>query len=124
VAARGDDPLGAGLPGVQRGEQSDGAVTHDGERLARASLGRHGAEPAGAEHVGGREQARDHVVRREVWATRLPSASGTRSNSACAPNRRYTPTPDSGGRRRDRVKRVMHKELASAVGLDVTARWR
>jgi hypothetical protein len=66
VAAHGDDPLSAELLGGQHGEQSDRAVTHDGDRLARASLGWHGAEPAGAEHVGGREQARDQIVGRGV----------------------------------------------------------
>ena len=47
-------------------QQADGAVADDRHGLARTDLGRHGAEPAGAEHVGGREQARDHVVRRHA----------------------------------------------------------
>ena len=44
-----------------------------------------GAEPAGAQDVGGRQQAWDQVVGREVRvATSVPSASGTRSRGACA----------------------------------------
>src|SRR4029453_9434376 len=33
---------------------------------AGAGLGRHGPEPAGAEHIGGGQQARDQVVGREL----------------------------------------------------------
>src|SRR3712207_5951616 len=35
-------------------------------RLAWTGLGRHGAKPAGAEHVGGRQQAGDQVLRRQA----------------------------------------------------------
>jgi hypothetical protein len=66
VPAHGDNALGAELPGGQHGQQPDGAVTHHRDGPARTDLGRHGAEPAGAEHVGGGEQARDQVVGRDV----------------------------------------------------------
>ena len=73
VAAHGNDPLGAELLGRQHGEQADGAVTDHGHRLARAGLGRHRAEPAGAEHVGRGEEARDEVVGRDA----PPAAEGS-----------------------------------------------
>jgi hypothetical protein len=66
VPAEGDDPLGAQLPGGQDAQQSDGAVADDSHRLARSGLGGDGGEPAGAEHVGGREQTRDQVVGRHL----------------------------------------------------------
>ena len=62
VPAHGDDPLGAELLGGQHAEQADGAVTDHGDGLAGAGLGGDGGEPAGAEHVGGGQQARDQVV--------------------------------------------------------------
>ena len=67
VAAHRDDPLGAELLGRQDREQTDGAVSDDGDGLAGAGLGGDGAEPAGAEHVGSRQQARDEVVGGQVW---------------------------------------------------------
>src|SRR5215208_5284632 len=66
VPAHRDDPLRAKLLGGEHREQPDGAVADDRHRLARTGLGRHGAKPAGAEHVGGREQAGDHVLRRQA----------------------------------------------------------
>jgi hypothetical protein len=54
------------LLGSEHGEQPDGAVAHDGDGLARTGLGGHGAEPAGAEHIGRRQQPRDVVVGRDV----------------------------------------------------------
>ncbi len=66
VAAHDDDPLGAELPGGEHPEEADGAVTDDGDGLARADLGGDGAEPAGAEHVGRGEEARDQVGGREI----------------------------------------------------------
>ena len=62
VAAHRDDPLRAELLGGQHREQTDRAVADDGDGLARAGLGGDGAEPAGAQHVGGGQQARDQVV--------------------------------------------------------------
>src|SRR5205823_11413719 len=67
VAAHRDHPLGAELLRREHGEQSNGAVADDRDRLARAGLGGHCAEPAGPEHIGGREQARDQVIRRDLW---------------------------------------------------------
>jgi hypothetical protein len=64
VAAHRDDPLGAEPLGGEHREQAYGAVADDRHRLARTGLGRHGAEPAGAKDVGGRQQAGDHVLRR------------------------------------------------------------
>jgi hypothetical protein len=66
VAAHDDDPLGAELAGGEHAEQADGAVPDDGDGLARGGLGGDGGEPAGAQHVGGGEQAGDEVVRRQV----------------------------------------------------------
>ena len=66
VAAHRDDPLGAELLGGEHAEQPDRAVADDRDGLARAGLGGDGAEPAGAQHVGGGEQARDQVVGRDV----------------------------------------------------------
>ena len=48
--------------GGQDAEESDGAVTDDGDGLAGAGLGGNGGEPAGAEDVGGGQQAGDQVV--------------------------------------------------------------
>jgi hypothetical protein len=45
---------------------ADRAVAHHRDRLAGARRGRGGAEPAGAQDVGGRQQAWDQVVGREV----------------------------------------------------------
>ena len=96
VAAHGDDPLGAELLGGEHAEQPDRAVADDGDGLAGAGLGGDGAEPAGAEHVGGGEQARDEVVRRglrggdegavgqrdrgaySAWAPMVPMSSACR----------------------------------------------
>ena len=61
VAAHRDDPLGAELLGGEDAEQADGAVADDGDRLAGTGFGGDGGEPAGAEHVGCREQRRDEV---------------------------------------------------------------
>src|SRR5215213_1098934 len=66
VPAHRDDTLGAQLLGGEHREQADGAVADDRHHLAWTGLGRHGAKPAGAEHVGGREQAGDHVLRRQA----------------------------------------------------------
>ena len=88
VAAHRDDPLGAHLLRREHAEQTDRAVADDDDRRARLDVGRIGREPAGAHHVGQRQQARDQVVRteRRGVATSVPSASGTRSNGACAPH--------------------------------------
>ena len=45
--------------GGQHGEQPDRAVADDGDGLAGPDLGGDGGEPAGAQHVGGGQQARD-----------------------------------------------------------------
>jgi hypothetical protein len=66
VAAHGHDPLGAELAGGQDGQQPDRAITDHRDGLVWAGLGGHGAEPAGAEHIGGGQQAREQVLRREL----------------------------------------------------------
>ena len=66
VAAHGDDPFGAELLGGEHAEQTDGAVTDDGDRLAGADLGGDGGEPAGAEHVGGGQQHGIRSVGRDL----------------------------------------------------------
>jgi hypothetical protein len=84
VAAHGNDPFGAELPGGEHREQPHGAVSDYRHRLARSCLGRHGAEPAGAEHVGGGEKVGDHVLRRHP-RRRHEGAVGQRAYSACEP---------------------------------------
>jgi hypothetical protein len=65
---------------------STGAVTDDGDRVARLHAGGVGAEPAGAQHIGGCQQAGTRSPDgMSGVATRVPSASGTRSQGACAP---------------------------------------
>ena len=66
VPAHRDDPLGAELARGEDAQQADRAVADHGDGLARAGLGGDGAEPAGAEHVGGGQQARDQVVGRHA----------------------------------------------------------
>src|SRR3712207_5675496 len=66
VPAHRDNPLRAELLGGEHREQADGAVADDRHRLAWTGLGRHGAKPAGAEYVGGREQAGYQVLRRQA----------------------------------------------------------
>ncbi len=51
MAAHRDDAFGAELPGGEHRAEADGAVADDRHRLAGAGIGRHGAEPPGAEHV-------------------------------------------------------------------------
>ena len=72
--------------GRQDAEQADGAVTDDGDGLAGAGLGGDGGEPAGAEHVGGGQQAgtRSSSGMPGV-ATRVPSAYGMRARSDWVP---------------------------------------
>ena len=50
----------------QRREEPDGAVSDHRHRRARLHIRRLGREPAGAEDVGGREQARHEIVRGHV----------------------------------------------------------
>ena len=86
MTAHGDDTLGTQLLGGEHRAEAYRAVTDDCDHLARLHVGRVGAAPAGAQHIGGRQQAGDQFVGREVGAaTRVPSASGTRSRGACAP---------------------------------------
>jgi hypothetical protein len=66
MAAHRNDPLRAELLRGQHGEQADRAVTDYGNDLAGSRFGGHGSEPAGAQHVGGGEEARDQVVGRDV----------------------------------------------------------
>jgi hypothetical protein len=62
VPAHRDDPLGAQLPGGQHGEQADCAVTDHRDGLAGLHVGGDGAEPAGAEHVRGGQQAGKQII--------------------------------------------------------------
>jgi hypothetical protein len=66
VAAHRDDPFRTELPRGEHGEQADRAVADDGNGLPRAGLGGQGPEPAGAEHIGGGEEARDQVLGRRL----------------------------------------------------------
>jgi hypothetical protein len=61
VAGHRDDPLGAKLPGRQNAHQPDGPVADDRDYLAGAGFGGGSGEPAGAEHVGCRQQRRDQL---------------------------------------------------------------
>jgi hypothetical protein len=86
VAAHRDDPLGAHLLRRQHAEQADRAVADDDDRRSRLHVRGVGGEPAGAQHVRRRQQARDQIGRRgrPGVGTSVPSASGTRSTGACA----------------------------------------
>ena len=66
VTAHRDDALGTELAGGEDAEQADGAVTDDGDSLARSDLGGDGGEPAGAEDVGGGQQAGHQLVVRHA----------------------------------------------------------
>ena len=66
MTAHRDDSLGSHLLSGQHGEEADRAVTYDRDRHARLHVSRIGGEPAGAQDVGGRQQTRDQVVRRNV----------------------------------------------------------
>jgi hypothetical protein len=66
VPAHRDDPLGAQLPGGQDREQADGAVSDDGDGLARPGFGGNGTKPPGAEDVGCGEQIGDERVGRDL----------------------------------------------------------
>src|SRR4051812_35360751 len=87
VAAHRDDPLGAELLRREHSEQPDCTVADDRDGLAGAGFGGDGGEPASAEDS---EAARRLGIRSSEGssgvATRVPSASGTRSSSACAPS--------------------------------------
>src|ERR1700733_5592455 len=61
VPAHRDDPRRAELPRGEHGEQANRAITDDRDRLARPDVGGRRAEPPGAEHVRGGEQAGDQV---------------------------------------------------------------
>src|SRR4051812_27068529 len=62
VPAEDDDALRSELLGGEHAEQPDGAVADDGDGLAGTRFRGDSAEPAGAEHVRGGEQAWDEVV--------------------------------------------------------------
>ena len=62
VPAHRDDPVRAELLGGQNGEQADRAVPDHGDGLARAGFGGDGAEPAGAENIGGGQEAGQQIV--------------------------------------------------------------
>jgi hypothetical protein len=66
VTAHRDDPLRTHLPGGEHAEEADRTVAHDHDRAARLHIRRVGGEPAGAQDIGGRQQARDQVVRRQA----------------------------------------------------------
>ena len=84
--------------------------------------------PARAQHVRGRKQARDQIVRRHfVGGTSVPSASGTRASGACAPvmNSRCSHDDWKPCRQCGQVLSEMHEgaddELARPDGLDRAA---
>jgi len=66
VAAHCDDPLCAKLLGGQDSEQTDRPVAYDSDGLAWSGLCGHRAEPAGAQHIRGGEEAWDEVMGRKV----------------------------------------------------------
>jgi hypothetical protein len=68
------------LVGRQDAQQPHRAVTDDRHRLAGPRLGGHGAEPAGAQHVGGGQQGRDQLrIRPARGGDQVPSANGMRA---------------------------------------------
>jgi len=62
VAAHGDHAGGAELPRRQHAHQADRAVAHHHGGTTGLHPRRHGGVPAGAEHVGGGQQAGNQVV--------------------------------------------------------------
>ena len=62
VTAHCDNALSSHLRGREDTQQADGAVAYDDDRRARLHVRRCCREPAGAQNVGGRQQARDQVV--------------------------------------------------------------
>ena len=102
VTAHRDDPLRAHLLRREHAEQADRAVADDDDGRARLDVRRVGGEPAGAHHVGQREQARDQVVRRHV-GRRDERAVGERDAQAWrlrADDRRSRADRRSGSRAR------------------------
>ena len=88
VAAHGDDPPGLHLFRREHAHEADRAVADDDDRRAGLHARRVGGVPAGAEHVGRRQQARDQIVRRDFrrsrpacrrQAERAPAALALRS---------------------------------------------
>jgi hypothetical protein len=86
VPAHGGDALGTELLGREHTQQPDRSVTDNGDRLALSGPGGLGREPSGA-HVS--EAVSRLGIRSSSGmpgvATRVPSASGMRNRSACAP---------------------------------------
>ena len=66
VAAHRDDAFGAELLGGQHAAQAHRAVADHGHGLAGADVGRDGAEPPGAEDVGGGQEVRDEIGGRNL----------------------------------------------------------
>ena len=86
VTAHRDDPLGTHLLGGKHAEQADRAVTDDRDRRAGFTL----AASAANQPVPSTSEAASRLGIRSSEgtpgvATRVPSASGTRSSGACAP---------------------------------------
>jgi hypothetical protein len=63
MAAHRDDPAGTHLLGRQQSKQANRAVTNDHDRHPGLHVSRIRSEPAGAKHIGDRQQAWDQVVR-------------------------------------------------------------
>jgi hypothetical protein len=83
VAAHRNDPFGAELPRGQHAEKPDRAVADHGDGPTGPRLGGDRGEPAGAEHVGGGQQARDHAARPAATSAQIPIASrGVTGSSA------------------------------------------
>ena len=66
MAGHCNDPLRTHLLRGEHAEETNGAVPDDCHRRTRFDIRRLGSEPAGTENIGGRQQAREQVVRREV----------------------------------------------------------
>ena len=66
MPGHGDEPLRPQLLGGHDGERADGPVTDNCHGLAGSGLGRHGAEPAGAQHVGRGPQRRHQILGRQL----------------------------------------------------------
>jgi hypothetical protein len=80
VTAHGDDLVCTELLGSEHAEEAHRAVANHGDRLAGTGFGGDRREPARAEHVGGGEEARDQVRRRDVGC-RDEGAVGERNSS-------------------------------------------
>ena len=112
VPAHRDDPLGTELP-CREHPSRHRAVADDRDRLA-GSARRRRAEPTGAEHIGGGQQARDQVLLRQpgVRPACRPRAAPAGTRPGRPPHRR-TPRARSGSEPARQIGQVLSEAKTS-----------